>query len=115
MSCECEISRPIPSCADSLYLGIAAANTDYNIFIENAITGRISVVGITSYVEGLINFTMPFEPDLRATYNVSIAVQGDTTNAPVTFYIDNTPLSCVQLLFQRINGGWAGDITVELE
>jgi len=111
MSCICTNAKNLPNCIDSLNIGYASANTDYNVCFKLP-TGRIDVYPVTSDANGLITVE-DGEWRIGDIYELWIALDTDNINAMHSFTVGGEAVSCLNIEFDYCNVSFA-EQTIEL-
>ncbi len=83
----------IASCNDGLMFGVAEADTDYKVFIQNNATQRINIFPVISDEDGMITI---IDTNLDPLLGYTLWVTLDEPNSPrVVLTIDTIEYTCI--------------------
>ena len=104
MSCNtCQLTKPIPTCTESLVLGTIASDTDVYIFVKNHSSGYIHRQEATSTLYGTLALDMslpdPSFYNQDSNYEVWVTLQTVSPNDRLDITIDSVTYDCFSLSF----------------
>src|SRR5688572_22013602 len=102
---DCLKLKNLYTCANEITIGQVSPAIEVYIYFENVATGKITQVSAESDINGIVVYTLDFEPLASSDYKVWLAEQDPlTADSPLPVIIDDVEAECFILRFERIYG-----------